>query len=467
MRNSEQRSALIATMLGAFLTPYMGSVINIALPNISQEFQLSAITTSWIATAYLLTAAVVLVPIGRLADIYGRKKVFTLGTVFFTISSLLGAVAPTSAWLIAARILQGIGGPMIFGTGVAILTSVYPPAEKGRALGFNTAAVYIGLTMGPVLGGLLTQHCGWRAIFYSAALFGSIAFLTITKRLEGEWAEARGESFDLIGACLYGFVLVAIMYGLSQLPKIHGWIILTSGILFMVGFIRYEQAQLHPVLDLSLFRGNLIFTFSIVAALINYAATFAVGFLMSFYLQIVKGMNPQQAGMVLLMQPLIQALFSPLTGRLSDRIEPRWVASTGMAITAVGLFALTLLTPQMPLWSIYLILGCLGFGFAFFSSPNTNAVMSSVGRRFYGVAAGLLSTMRLLGQMFSLGIAMMVFAIYLGSQSIQQASVKTFLTITHTTFGIFTALCIVGIGASILRGNRAEARTSATVLKQD
>jgi len=451
---SEKNTALIATMLGAFLTPYMGSAINLALPAISQEFNLQAVTTSWIATAYLLTAAVCLVPLGRLADIIGRKRIFTWGTVLFTLSSLLCAVAPSTPLLITARILQGIGSPMIFGTGVAILTSVFPPGEKGKVLGLNTAAVYLGLTIGPVLGGILTQQLGWRSIFLSGAFFGTIAFLNVNFNLKGEWAEAHGEHFDMVGTLLYGANLIAIMYGLSKLPTRLGFACLLGGVVLLLIFLLYESKQTYPVLNLLLFRNNQVFTFSNIAALINYAATFAVGFLMSFYLQLIKGLKPQEAGMVLLIQPLIQALFSPLTGRLSDKVEPRWVASSGMALTAFGLAALIFITPITSLFHIYLILGILGFGFAFFSSPNTNAVMGAVPRPSYGVAAGILGTMRLLGQMLSLGIAMMIFAIYLGEHPISSAAVPVLLKIMRSSFGIFTVLCGLGIIASLMRGRR-------------
>ncbi len=451
---SEKRVALIATMFGAFLTPFMGSAINIALPVIGKEFHLTALTVNWIATAYLLTASVFLVPLGRLADIYGRRRVFTLGTLIFSISSLICALVNSAPLLIAARILQGIGSPMIFGTGVAILTSVYPAGEKGKALGYNTAAVYFGLSIGPVLGGFLTQQFGWRAIFYAATLFGICTFLLVTARLKGEWAEARGERFDLTGSLIYGIVLVALMYGFSRLPHLAGFLLVGGSLLGMLVFIEYESRIAYPVINLQLFRNNAVFAFSNLAALINYAATFAVGFLMSFYLQAVKELNPQQAGMVLIIQPLIQSLFSPLTGRLSDRIEPRWVASFGMAVTALGLFSLTFLTADTALLAILVALGAIGFGFAFFSSPNSNAVMGSVARQYYGVAAGTLGTMRLVGQMFSLGIALLIFAVYLGEIQIAHAPLPQLLTSMRVAFGIFAGLCGLGIVASLLRGKR-------------
>lgn len=447
-----KRIASIAAGLGSFLTPFMGSAINIALPTIGQEFTVSAMTLGWIATAYLLTAAVFLVPLGKIADIYGRRKIFLTGIVIFTISSILCGISGSVNMLIAARILQGIGSPMIFGTGVAILTSVYPSGEKGKALGINTAAIYLGLSTGPFLGGFLTQQFGWRAVFFASALMGLSALVLVAWKLRGEWAEARGERFDWQGAFLYGLMLIAVMYGFSQLPKPTGIGLVLFGLALSTLFVRRELHTDFPLLNLDLFRRNPVFTFSNIAALISYSATFAVGFLLSFYLQYIKHLNPQQAGFVLVFQPFMQAIFSPLTGWLSDHREPRNVASSGMTLTMIGLILLIFLTSDTSLIYIVFSLILLGLGFALFSAPNTNAVMGSVTKRYYGVASGMLGTMRLTGQMLSLGISLMIFAIFLGNVQISVSNYPAFMTSIHIAFGIFAGLCCGGIFASLMRG---------------
>jgi EmrB/QacA subfamily drug resistance transporter len=451
-----KRYALIVASIASFLTPFMGSAVNIALPSIGYEFAIDAVILSWIQTAYLLAAAIFLVSIGRISDIYGRKKFFLYGIILFTISSLLAGLSPSAIALIAFRVLQGFGSAMIFGTGVAIITSVFPVGERGKALGITIAAVYIGLSLGPFLGGLLTEFFGWRAIFLINVPLGIITTAFTFWKLKGEWAEAKGEKFDLTGAIIYSLVLVAIMYGLSVLPAQTGaWIILV-GFVGLFIFVKWELRTESPVLDMNLFKTNRVFTFSNLAALIHYSATFAVAFLLSLYLQYIKGLSPLNAGLILVAQPVMQAIFSPPAGRLSDKIEPRIVASSGMTITSVGLLLLIFLTDSTPLIFIIVSLGLLGFGFALFSSPNTNAIMSSVEKRCYGIASSMVSTMRLIGQMLSMGIAMLLFTLYIGRVQITVDTYPLFLLSVQVAFIIFTVLCVIGIFASLVRGKLRE-----------
>lgn len=449
---ANRRVALLVTTLGSFLTPFMGSSINIALPSIGKEFSMDAVLLSWVASSYLLAAAMFLVPFGKIADIRGRKRIFAYGMLIYTLSSFLCAISTSATLLICFRVLQGIGSAMIFGTGVAILTAVFPVGERGKVLGINVAAVYSGLSLGPFLGGFLTQHSGWRSIFLANVPLGLIVVALVSWKLKGEWAEAEREKFDLTGSIIYGLSLVAIMYGFSVLPEISGvWLILV-GALGVSSFVRWEIRVESPVLSMSLFRDNTVFAFSNLAALINYSATSAVGFLLSLYLQYVKVLSPQEAGVILVSQPIVMALVSPLAGRLSDRIEPRIVASMGMALTVVGLSLLTFLSEGTTLEFIVASLVLLGFGFALFSSPNTNAVMSSVEKRLYGVASATLGTMRLTGQMLSLGIAMLIFSIYIGKVQITPEYHPLFLASIRTALIIFAGCCFGGIFASLARG---------------
>ncbi|MGQ9498275.1 MAG: MFS transporter [Desulfotomaculales bacterium] len=447
-----KRAAAVVAAVASFLTPFMGSSINVALPLISEEFVLSAVLMSWVPVSFILSASMFLVPCGRLADIYGRKKIFFWGTVVYTLFSLLSAVASSGVMLIAFRFLQGIGGAMIFGTGVAILTSVFPPQERGKALGINVAAVYTGLSLGPFAGGFLTHLFGWRSIFLANVPLGLLVMLLVWLKLKGEWAEARGEAFDIWGAVIYSLALVATIYGFSVLPGGTGMLLVALGIAGIAGFIAWESRAQNPVLDVSLFRHNRVFAFSSLAALIHYCATFAVAFLMSLYLQYIKGLTPEGAGTVLAAQPVVMALFSPFAGRLSDRIEPRVVASLGMSLTVVGLLVLVFLGSETPFGIIVAGLVLLGIGFALFSSPNTNAIMSAVHRRFYGVAAGTAGTMRMLGQMLSMGIVMMLFALLLGQARVTPQNYGLFLTGMKISLAIFAVLCVGGIFASLARG---------------
>jgi len=448
-----KRSALLVSSIASFLTPFMSSSVSVAMPALEKQFHPNAVTLTWVGTSYLLAAAVSMVPMGRISDLYGRKKLFLYGIAAFVSSTLLSALAPSIGALIAFRTLEGLAGAMIAGTGVAILISVYPPAERGRVLGINAASTYTGLSMGPVLGGILTQNLGWRALFLATLPPALLAIALTLYRLPGEWTEARGESFDWAGTLIYGPALVAIMFGFSRLPSPTALGLVLLGVVALLAFLAWEARAQCPVLSVNLFLHNPVFAFSNLAALLNYSATFAVTYLVSLYLQYVKALSAQQAGFVLLAQPLMQALFSPLAGRLSDRAEPRFVASGGMGLIVLGLGALVFLSPGTPLPLIVASLLFLGFGFALFSAPNTNAVLSSVERRLYGVASGTLGTMRVVGQMFSMGTVMLVFSLYLGQSQIRPETYPQLVASAHTVFAIFAALCLGGIFASLARGN--------------
>jgi len=449
---SHKIAVMLVTSIAAFVTPFMAASVNIALPSIARDYSMDAITLSWIATSFILSAAVFLIPFGRIADISGRKRVFIWGGAIFGAASILAALAWSPVILITARVIQGIGGAMLFGTSAAIISSVYPPGERGRAMGINIAIVYLGLSLGPFLGGLVTQYLGWRSIFWLNTLLCALLVVITVWRLKPEWAEARGEKFDYFGSIVYGAGLVALIYGLSELPSIHGFVSLGAGLVILLIFLRWEATITSPILDINLFAENRVFAFSNLAAFINYSATFAVGFLLSLYLQYIKGLSPSDAGIVLVAMPVVQAVFSPLTGRLSDRIQPRLLASSGMALTAAGLLLLVFIGSDTATWYIIVSLVVLGAGFALFSSPNVNAVMSSVDKKSLGVASATLATMRLTGQMFSLGIAMLLISLFMGRVEVSPEVYPQYISSLQSAFAIFTALCIGGIFASMARG---------------
>jgi EmrB/QacA subfamily drug resistance transporter len=438
--------------LGSFLTPFMLSAVNVALPSIGREFQSDAVLLSWVATAYLLAAAVSLLPFGRLADIHGRKKVQLGGMVLFTVASALAGAAGSAEHLIFFRVIQGVGIAMIFATGIAILASVFPAAERGRVLGITVAAVYSGLACGPFAGGWLTQHLSWRAVFLVSAPMGLLLVVVILWKLKGEWADARGEPFDTIGALFYGCAVIAFMIGASGLPSLKRAALTVGGILAFGLFAWWETRVAHPLFEVRLFIRNRVFAFSCLAALIHYSATFGVTFLVSLFLQYVQGWSPQGAGLVMIAQPVMMALCSPFAGRLSDRMEPRWIASLGMAITAAGLFVLATVSADT---STALMVGCLaamGIGFGLFSSPNMNAIMGSVARRHYGIASGSVGTMRLLGQILSMAIATLMFALYIGRAQITPELLPAFVHSVRMALWVFGGLCLCGIYFSLSRG---------------
>jgi EmrB/QacA subfamily drug resistance transporter len=439
-------------MLSSFLTPFMGSSINVALPAIADDLSMSAIMLAWVATSYLLAAAAFLVPLGRAADIWGRKKVFVVGMSVFALTSTLCALAPSAELLIAFRWAQGIGSAMIFGTSIALLTSVYPAQERGKALGMTVAIVYLGGASGPVLGGFLTTFLGWRSIFL-VILPGIAGVIWIgTKKLAGDWCEARGEKYDYVGATFYVLSLTAVIIGFSFLSEPFGIALTVIGTILLLVFALWELRQRSPVLEMRLFAHNRTFAFSNMAALINYAATFAVSFMMSLYLQYVEGFSAHEAGMILVSQMIVMAVFSPVAGKLSDVIEPRVIASIGMGVNSVGLALISFFREGTEVWMMVSVLAFLGFGFALFSSPNTNAIMSSVEKKNYGIASASVGTMRLIGQVLSLSIATMFIAIYVGSMEMSSELAPEFMKAFQPGFITFSILCFLGVFASLARG---------------
>lgn len=443
---------LFIAALASFLTPFMGSSVNVALPVIGRRFDLTPAQLPWIQTAYLLAAAVCLLPFGRLADIFGRKKIFTTGIALFTATTFACALAPSAPWLIALRAIEGIAGAMIFGTSLAILTAVFPPHQRGRALGLTVAAVYLGLTLGPFLGGLLTQHLGWPSIFFAAAPLGLSALLCTLLCLRCEWAPAKGQPFDLPGALLYGASLVCLVLATSTTHSTTTSILLPAGIAGLIAFVLCQYRSQSPLLQVRLFSRHPVFALSNLAALLQYAAVFAVALLLSLFFQNLRGRSPQTTGLILLAQPVLMTLTAPLAGYLSDHIQPRLLASTGLALTAAVLLAFSRIHEHTPLPWIIAGLAGLGCGIALFSSPNVNAVMSSVEPRFLGVAAATLGTMRLTGQMTSVALVQLIFHLKLGSATLAAQHHDRFLSAMHTDFLLFALLAVLGTVASLARG---------------
>ena len=446
---------LAVVCLSAALVPFTGSSINLALPHISEELSMNAIALSWIITAFLLASAILQIPFGRVGDMFGRKKVLTTGVILFSLASIACALAPSGRLLIAARFVQGIASAMLFGVNMAIVTSVFPANERGKALGINTAVIYFAIASGPFFGGILTHYWGWRSIFIATAGLGMLALTGIFTVLKGEWIDAKGEKYDWWGTLIYAIGLSSIIYGCSILPSVMGFSLIAAGIITFVLFVFYEKKQTAPVFNMNMFLANRVFRMSSFAALINYAATFAIGFMLSLYLQYIKGFDAQKAGFILVIQPVVQTFVSPLAGKWSDKVNASNIATAGMGIIVVCLLTMMLfLNPDTPLTLLVAVLIVLGAGFALFSSPNVNVIMGSVEKRYLGMASATTGTMRLTGQSISMGITMMMISIFVGKIQITSEVYPLFMKCMHYTFGIFVFLCALGVYTSMIRNDR-------------
>ncbi len=448
---------LFIVSLCSFLTPFIGSSINLALPLIGKEFDMNIVSLGWVATIFLLSTAVFLVPMGRLADIFGRKKIFMGGVIIFALTSLLCSFATSGTFLIIARALQGIGSAMFMGVAMAILVSVFPAQERGKALGLNVTGVYLGASLGPVLGGMITQSLGWRYIFVFAALLGLIVVImgfTYLKAVH-DLAHAKGESFDFKGSVLYAFAVIALLYGSTMLPALAGYGLMAAGIITLIIFCLVENHIKHPVFDMHLLLKNRTFALANVAALLSFSASFAIPFIMSMYLQYIQVLSPRQTGLMLLISAVTLIFGSPLAGRLADRRDARIIASIGMALSATSLITLGLiLTTNTSLVVIGACMVLYGIGSSLFGTPNTHAAMESVLPRHVGLASSLLSTMRVFGQTVSMGTTMLILSLIIGKVSISPTVLPELLLSTRIIFCIFSLFCIGGMFASLVRGKK-------------
>ena len=432
--------------------PMMLSAVNVALPAMAEALSMDAVMLSWVPMSYLMASAALVLSFGRVADLIGRKKIFIGGIASLILSSILAATANDGMTLIIYRLIQGVAAAMLYATHVAIVSSVYPPNERGRMIGMSISIIYIGLTCGPLVGGWITGIYGWRASFLVHVPLCLVSLLIGWIYVTEEWkAEDPGE-FDWLGAILYTGAIVAFMLGISWLPKIEGCALMLVGVLGFYGFFRHQHHRDHPLIDVSLFYTNRIFTFSCIASILMYTATFANIVLLSLYLQYLLELSPTQAGLVLISQPLVMAIVAPIAGRLSDHKEPGLLASFGMAFTAIGLALLSTLDVNSSIYSIITYLGITGFGFSFFSSPNANAIMGSVDKRQYGAAGGAVATVRVIGQMASMGVVSMVFALTLGAVQITPAVFDILAEAIKISFTISAGLCLLGIYFSYSRG---------------
>ena len=448
----EQRAVLVVACVSSFITPYMASALNLAVPAIGRDLHLSAVVLNWVVGAYLVAAAAFLLPAGRLGDIYGRKHVFLVGVSLHAALALACGLARSGTALVALRGAQGAAAALIFATAPAILTAAFPRAERGRVLGLATASVYLGLSFGPVLGGLQTHYLGWRSVFVVVALASVGLAVGVVAAIPDEW-RGDGGRFDPAGAVLYVASVAGLVGGVSawRVTTWGPWVVL-AGAIGLTAFVLREARAPFPALKVTLFR-NPGFAFSNLAALIHYSATFGVGYLLSLYLQSVRGLDARQAGLVLLAQPILMAALSPAAGRLSDRVQPRLVASAGMALSLAALAVLASLGPASAAWVVGLGLVLMGVGFGLFSSPNTNAVMSAVEKDDLGVAAAALGTSRMVGQAMSMALVAVVFQGFLGGQTLAAAGTGPLVAAMRASFWLFVILCGVGIAASLARSS--------------
>lgn len=448
----EQKIALAVATGTSFATAFSGSATNLAIPSMGTYFNMGAASVGWITTAYVIVIAAMAVPFGKIADSTSRKYMLAAGVAVFGVASVAAVFMESAAGILAMRAVMGIGAAMIFASNMPIAINAFPGNERGKAIGIVTSGIYTGLAIGPALGGFLNNLFGWQAIF----LFGAaIAFASMILTLAGvadDRQQKTGAKFDLGGNITYILMIMCLIYGLTALNSVRfGWVFLLCGVVLGVLFVKIELKFENPVIDVRIFAEDRVFTLSNLTALFNYSATFALGYFVSIYLQVAHGLNSQTAGLIMMAQPVLMAIFSPWTGRMSDRVPAYKLASSGMAVCALTLLFFAFASAEMPLWTVCIALAAAGFGIALFSSPNTNVIMSCVSPQKFAVANSIVSTMRTSGQTIGMAIITLVVSGTIGNVSLYDVPAADLIRTMHICFFIFTGLCVLGIFMSMQR----------------
>lgn len=464
----DRRWVLLAlTCVGAFMAPLDGSIVAVALPKMGPALNLSFGASMWVQASYLLTMAVLLIPLGRLADQRGRMHFYLAGIVLFTLGSLAAALSFNGTTLILSRILQGSGGALLSATSAAIVTAVFPPAERGRALGLNVMSVYAGLSVGPPLGGFLVDHLGWPWIFLVNLPIGLMVFAWGWFLLPEREAPVAGNRGDPLGTLLLGSSLICLLMPLTFGSQ-WGWMTLRTGLLLALAvilagiFLFAETKTKAPLLDLDLLRRNRLFAMANLAALLNYMALYGIAILTAVHLQLVQGRSAKVTGWIMLCQPLMQSGLSPLAGRLSDWMGSRALSTSGMLITALGMGLLACMGKQASIPQVMIALAIVGIGMAAFSAPNTSAIMGSVDRGQLSVASAFLGTMRVMGQALSIAILGGIASSQLSSTEWQELILRHGSLHATDAFAwgysaamlAGTLLALLGAWASLTRGRQ-------------
>ncbi len=444
---TKENKILLTVMTACFLTPFTGSSLNMSLPDMAKEFGASTSALSWIVESFLMTCMVLILPMGRLADGWGKERVFMTGMGLFTVASIVIHFVTSVPMLIAVRVLQGVAASMLFATNMAIVAQAYPPERRGKALGMAVAVVYIGAAIGPVIGGFLNYRFGWRSIFYFTMIVGLIGLVMSWRNFTENWTTEEKIHIPFGDVILYAAALFGVMYGLSEIiTNPLGKYFLVGGIVLLALFVWRQASVKLPLLPVRIFIENRTFSFSNLAAMLNYSATFGIAFLLSLYLQMIVGFDSEKAGMLLLIQSVMMALLSPVMGSLSDRYDSAWLASSGMGVIAVGLGIMLYGTHIESVGFIVGALVVIGLGFAMFSAPNNNAIMGSVPPKYFGLASSVVGTVRLLGQVLSMAIVALIL-------SRHETGAATAVLLHNIQFAIvvFLVLCVVGMIPSAKR----------------
>ena len=436
----------------SLITTFLGTSLNISIPNIGHEFDCSALLLGWVITIYTLLTSALSVPFGRLADLKGKRTFLLLGIVIVGITAALCAFAWSIWALIILRAIQAVGASMIFCTNVAVAVSACPPSMRGQVLGLCSSAAYIGLTIGPVIGGLINEYFSWRILFLIPVAISVVVLIMALRILPKDSHKSEHDTADLQGNVLFVAMIVTLIFGLSTLTSNpYGKFFAILGVVLAILFWKREMACHAPVIKVRLFKDDRVYRYSIIIVLLNYAMTFGVGYILAIYLQEVGLLSSQMAGLFMACQPVVMAIMSPIAGRLSDKHSPFKLVTIGLVFCLISTAWLLFMDENFPLWMTAASLMVQGVGTAFFVAPNNNIIMDRVSRSDYAVTTSLISTFRTLGNSTAMVvISLMVYAV-MGKGALADANPSQLTEIVHGFLIVITIFCILSLALSFVR----------------
>ena len=440
---------LLICVVLSFFTVFAFNAVMIAVPSIATEFAMDNIAQNWVTIIFLLTLAALSVPAGQICGKYGLKKLTIISIILFIIISIANVFVTTTELFLLCRLIMGISIAFLNVTSMAMVVSAFEPQERGKAIGINITGVYLGLSLSPVIAGILDFQLGWRSIVLFSIPFMLIVMAILLLKVKDEWITFEGLPLDIKGSIIFVIGIVSFIYGFTRLNESIGVILTIFGIAVLALFAYVEMRTDYPVFDVKFFK-NSKFLSSNFAALCAYLATFAVTTILNYHLQYVKGYDSQLSGIILIVAPVFQVILAPLAGGLSDKINPQILSAIGMGLGTVSLILFSLLDSDTSLLFLIVSMVFYGVGFGLFSSPNTNVIMSSVPPQATPVASASVATMRVVGQTMSMGILTLVFAFVMGNVAITPQYYPQLITSSQITCIICTVLCIASVFASLV-----------------
>ncbi len=448
------RPIVFSICAAQFILPFMMAGVNAVLPPLGASLGASARELGLVGTFYALALCIFQLSSGRMGDVWGRRRIFLLGMGIFAVCSLVQGFISDIKVFLALRFVQGMGAALFNGSGLAILAGAAPLEVRGRVIGLSGTAVYAGIACGPPVAGFVAGTFNWQWLFWGTSAAAAVCFALMALTVHEEWRVGEGEPYDFRGSFIYAAAMAALVIGATELQDslALGFVLIGVGALFMVFYVLVELRTNFPLLDVRLLVNNKVFGLSSLAAFINYSSTFGMLFFFSLYLQVAKGMNVRDAGLFLILQSIIQVIFTPLASRLAEKYTSERVSAFGIALCGLGLLSAIFMDAQSSLWYMACAQVMLGLGISFFATPNTTVMLGSVDSRYLGQASGLVGAVRTGGAVFNMAIITMTLGFFLGHEPVGANNVHQFIRSMHFDLALFGVLNLLAIGCAMGRG---------------